>query len=183
MSKTIRCLVWGSAALVFLAGCAAKPRAPEVGGDFSYELPNMKVPLAGVDFEYVMFGVTGLAEMEPIREEMYDKGAIGLVNIALSDLYRQVAGLEGGRFALVNIVTDISSRKTVRTVQTQNGPRTDVQEDPEMLIIRADVIQILSTGPVSSGGAAPGEVGYWPIDDDAREQLALELAQGLEPKI
>jgi hypothetical protein len=106
----------------------------------------MGVPLAGVDFEYVMFGVAGLAEMAPIRDEMYDKGTIGLVNTALRDLYRQIPEMEGGRYALVNIVTDVSNRRTVKTIQTQNGPRSEVTEEPEMLVIRADVIKILSTG-------------------------------------
>jgi hypothetical protein len=177
----IQMLLGAAAILALLTACAAKRAAPEPGGDFSYELPSFGVPLQGVNFEYVMYGVSGLSEMAPIRDEMFDKGRIGLVHIALKDIYRQVPNMEGGSYALVNVLTDVSSRvTTVVTRDRQGRASTSVVEDPELLLIRCDVIKITSTGPTAGGTGAADPLGMFRLDEAGKDRLAAHVLAQLE---
>ncbi len=173
----IKIVLGALAILALLTACATKRPPPEPGGDFSYELPSFGIPLQGVDFEYVMFGVSGLGEMAPIRDEMFDKGRIGLVHVALKDVYRQIPNMEGGSYALVNVLTDVSTRVTTVTTRDREGrARTSVVEDPELLI-RCDVIKIVSTGPSVGVSAPAGDPlgGMFLLDHEGKDKLAAHI--------
>lgn len=171
--------------LGLLVACAGKRAPPAPGGDFSYELPSFNIPLQGVDFEYAMFGVSGLGEMAPIRDEMFDKGRIGLVHIALKDIYRQIPNMEGGSYALINVLTDVSTRRetTVRT-DSKGRKTTSVVEDPELLVIRCDIIKILSTGPSAGmGGTSAGSadpLGFFPLDEEGQDRLTAHILKQID---
>ncbi|MBI5496034.1 MAG: hypothetical protein HY904_13495 [Deltaproteobacteria bacterium] len=128
-------------ALVLSVAACASPPAPRPGGSYEYEMPQLATKLHAPNFEYVRFGVTGVAQMDPIRRRMFKREEIGLVNLALEDLYRKVP-MEGGPYALVNVVTDVSSTRVFRIVQDNNGTReTLIDAFPNTLVIRADVVR------------------------------------------
>ena len=148
-----------SSALLGLAlvACASEPPRPKASVSFVWSLPNVETPLSRPNFEYVKFGVVGTADMEPIAKKMFKKEQIGLVNAALKELFDQVP-MEGGSYGLVNVITDVSTTRTYRIVQDNNGRRESLtKEVPNKLVIRADVVRFK---PVNLENAPlPGQVG------------------------
>ena len=140
-----------------MVACATEPPRPKASGSFEWSLPKLETPLNRPNFEYVKFGVVGMAEMEPIAKKMYKKEQIGLVNAALKQLFDQVP-MEGGSYGLVNVITDVSSTRVYRVVTDGNGRRESLVKDvPNKLVIRADVVRFK---PVNLENAPlPGQVG------------------------
>ena len=93
------------------------------------------------NFDYVKFGVSGEAAMEPIRKKMFRDEQIGLVNKALKQILAQIPG-DGGAYGMVNVVSDISINKVYRGVQDNSGVRESLERiTPNLLVLRADIVR------------------------------------------
>ena len=116
---------------LMLSACAAPPK-PQL----EYTMPAFDVKLNGANFEYVERGVVVVVDIADRVEKMGTTFEAGLVNEALKQIYARVP--EGGAIALVNVVVEVSRRKTVT-----DGPlsRKHVDEHDDQLVVRADIVR------------------------------------------
>lgn len=143
---------------------------PSTAGSFSYELPPFTVKLRAPNFEYVRFSVEGTAHMADVKEAAAEQKVLGLVNRALAELYANVPS-NGGSYALVNVVTDITST-TLHYGSTNSGQEQAIQRIPETLVIRADVVRFNPVNMETASAGIEPVPGVYPMTEEGQALLA-----------
>jgi len=136
-----------------------------------------------------MFGATGMAWTQPILSDMYRLKEIGLVNKALSEIYRQVPEMDKGQYALVNVVSDLHEITTTETAKDMYGnvqSRQTLKEGLHSLSLRADVIRILSSARHQDRGrssmAMNSKEKIYVLDSDSDDFLAHDIIASLHKR-
>ena len=129
-----------------------------------------------------MFGATGMALTQPILSDMHHLKEIGLVNKALSEIYRQVPEMEKGQYALVNVVSHLHEITTTSTTKDMYGnvqSRKKLKQGLYSLSLRADVIRILSSARHQDSGGSSMETNskakIYVLDSDSDDLLAHDI--------
>ena len=164
---------------ILFNGCGVPPK---ISGSYTYKLPSFDIALQGINFEYARYGVKAEVQTNSIISDMYKNLHLGVVNSALKQINDQIptAQTESGHYALVNVITDIKNVRQIwfsRDMYGNEIGREEIKSGLDVLVIRADVIKILSSHNQTSElglQVTPAE-GFYPWTDAGRQLLAEHL--------